>query len=151
MHKFGIIRALAAAVVLFGITAPTIWSQASAGATSSQGAQTSTTDETSNEANGSRISVDVLSDTQGVQFGPYLWNLLAQVRKSWPAFMPRDEAKQGQSTAVVEFAILPNGKIADGPKVASSAGDRDMDQAAIFAVRYWKSFDPLHGTFTANP
>jgi TonB family protein len=146
-RKFGIVRALAAAVTLSGIALPGGWSQVPAGAAWSPGTQTSTTGENSNEANGSRISVDVLSDTQGVQFGPYLRNLLAHVRKSWPAFMPNDEAKRGESTVIVEFEILPNGKIAHDAKIASSSGDAEVDQAAIFAVRYWKIFDPLPQEF----
>lgn len=72
--------------------------------------------------------VEILSDTQGVDFGPYLQDLLPKVRKNWYALIPSNaQTKKGK--LAIEFAVLKDGKIADMKLVATS-GDVALDRAA---------------------
>jgi len=104
---------------------------------------------TDHESDDARLSVELLSDGEGVQFGPYLRALLAEVRKSWPAFAPSQSATGPGSVSVV-FEVLPNGRLKGGPKIESSSGSANVDKAAIFAIQYWKQFDSLPAEFKGS-
>ena len=57
--------------------------------------------------------VEVLSDTQGVDFNPYLRRLLADIYRNWLPLIPEEAkpplSKQGET--LVRFTILPDGRI----------------------------------------
>jgi len=61
-----------------------------------------------------RGDVEVLSDTQGVDFGPYVSEVVKSVRMNWYKFIPEEARppvlKQGNVS--IEFGILPDGKVA---------------------------------------
>ncbi len=56
--------------------------------------------------------LEVLSDTQGVDFGPYLERVMQAVRMNWYAIIPEEARppllKKGK--VAIQFAILPDGK-----------------------------------------
>ena len=58
--------------------------------------------------------MDVLSDTMGVDFGPYLARVLHDVRENWYRIIPESARaplmKKGKVS--IEFAILKNGQVA---------------------------------------
>lgn len=86
-----------------------------------------------------KSSVELLSDPQGVDFKPYLLQILQSIRRNWFAVMP-ESARLGQrGTVVLQFAIAPNGKVL---KVAfsSESGARPLDRAAVAAL---SASDPL--------
>ncbi len=99
-------------------------------------------------------NLEVLSDTQGVDFGPYLKRVSDAVRRNWYTLVPEEarapELKRGK--VVIEFAILPHGKVA-GMKVAASSGDVLLDRAAWGGITASNPFAPLpeefHGPFVA--
>jgi TonB family protein len=99
-------------------------------------------------------NLEVLSDTQGVDFGPYLKRVSEAVRRNWYTLVPEEarapELKRGK--VVIEFAILPDGKIA-GMKVAASSGDVLLDRAAWGGITASNPFASLpeefHGPFVA--
>jgi outer membrane biosynthesis protein TonB len=66
----------------------------------------------------------VLSDTQGVDLGPYLTKVVDAVRRNWYTFIPEEarapEMKGGKLT--IEFVILPDGKVT-AMRVAAPSGD----------------------------
>src|SRR5208283_689508 len=59
-------------------------------------------------------NLEVLSDTQGVDFGPYLSRVVDAVRRNWYTIIPEAARapllKRGK--VAIEFAILPDGKVA---------------------------------------
>jgi hypothetical protein len=76
-------------------------------------------------------NIDVLSDTKGVDFRPYLSKQFQTIRANWYKYIPEEarapQLKSGETT--IEFAILKDGKIA-GMKIVQPAGSMPMDRAA---------------------
>jgi TonB family protein len=94
-------------------------------------------------------NLEVLTDTQGVDFGPYLSKVLEAVRHNWYVLIP-EEARRPQMKSgklVIEFAILPDGKVA-GMKLASSSGDVALDRAAWGGITASLPFADLPAEFT---
>jgi TonB family protein len=96
-------------------------------------------------------SIEVLSDTMGVDFGPYLKRLRDQVQQHWYPLVPqsamRPELKAGKVT--LTFAILRDGKIA-GLKIDTGSGSVALDRAAYGAITNSNPFPPLPQQFTGE-
>jgi len=90
----------------------------------------------------------ILSDTQGVDFGPYVQQTLKLLRRNWVAIMP-EEAKVGKEGKVsIVFNILRDGGLsAEGPKIEAGSGVEVLDNAAMNAVRFSEPFDALPQQF----
>ena len=92
--------------------------------------------------------MDILSDTMGVDFGPYLSRVLQNVRENWYNLIPEVARapimKQGKVT--IEFAIEKNGQIA-GMRLVSSSGDVALDRAAWGGITASNRFQPLPGEY----
>ncbi|MDR3747286.1 MAG: TonB family protein [Acidobacteriota bacterium] len=76
-------------------------------------------------------NIEVLSDTKGVDFRPYLSTVVETVRTNWYKFIP-DEARapvMKSGKVSIEFVILPDGRVA-GVKLTAPSGDSGMDRAA---------------------
>jgi len=75
--------------------------------------------------------LEVLSDTMGVDFGPYLTRVLHDVKVNWYNLIPESARaplmKKGKVT--IEFAILKNGTVA-GMRLVSTSGDVALDRGA---------------------
>jgi TonB family protein len=97
-------------------------------------------------APGNAGNVEVLTDTQGVNFGPYLKDALATVRKNWYALIPAD-AKTKKGNLAIEFAIHKDGSITN-LHLASASGDLSLDRAAWGAVTAAIPFEALPSAFT---
>ncbi len=98
-------------------------------------------------ANGKPLgAVDILSDTQGVDFGPYIKGLVENVRKNWLRLIPESAATKKGKLAI-EFAITKDGQIADMRLVASS-GDTQLDRPAWGSITACNPFKPLPEKFT---
>jgi TonB family protein len=82
--------------------------------------------------------IEIISDTQGADFGPYLTSVVSTIRKNWYNVIP-ETTQQKRGLAVIEFAILKDGKVA-GMKLASSTGDVPLDRATWAGIT---SSDPL--------
>jgi len=86
-----------------------------------------------------KSSLELLSDPKGVDFRPYLLQVLQNVRRNWFAVMP-ESARLGQRGRVVlQFAIAKDGKVT---KVVftTESGARALDRAAVAAL---SASDPL--------
>jgi TonB family protein len=90
--------------------------------------------------------LDVLSDTQGVDFGPYLQRILQDVRENWYRLIP-ESAEMKKGKLAIEFAITKDGKIADMRLVATS-NDAALDRAAWGGITASNPFPPLPSDFT---
>lgn len=91
----------------------------------------------------------VLSDTQGVDFKPYIQRIFQITQSSWKPLMPKEvEApvyKAGE--VVVRFKILPSGRLVDGCMVLEGrSGDTALDRAAWGAIQI-AVFPPLPAEF----
>jgi TonB family protein len=91
-------------------------------------------------------ALDILSDTQGVDFGPYLQRILQDVRDNWYHLIP-ESAEMKNGKLAIEFAITKDGKVADMRLVASS-GDVALDRPAWGSITASNPFPPLPNNFT---
>jgi TonB family protein len=91
-------------------------------------------------------ALDILSDTQGVDFGPYLQRILQDVRENWYHLIP-ESAEMKKGKLAIEFAITKDGQVADMRLVASS-GDAALDRPAWGAITGSNPFPPLPSDFT---
>src|SRR5246127_3488530 len=92
-------------------------------------------------------ALDILSDTQGVDFGPYLERILHDVRQNWELFIP-ESARMGKKGKLgIEFAITKDGQVAEMKLVATS-DDSALDRAAWSAIVHSNPFPPLPREFT---
>ncbi len=81
--------------------------------------------------------VEVLSDTQGVEFKPYLLELQKITKASWAPLIP-DEANPPirlAGEALIRFKILPNGRVMEGSmELEGRSGATVLDRAAWDAI-----------------
>ena len=91
---------------------------------------------------------EVLSDTMGVDFGPYLQRVVDNVRRNWYNLIPEVARppimKQGK--LAIEFAILKDGTIA-GQRIVAGSGDVALDRAAWGGISSSNPFPPLPTEF----
>lgn len=90
---------------------------------------------------------DILSDTQGVDFGPYLARVLQDVRQNWELFIPESARMGKKGKLAIEFAITKDGQVAQMRLVATS-DDGALDRAAWSAITQSNPFPPLPSQFT---
>jgi TonB family protein len=91
-------------------------------------------------------ALEILSDTQGVDFGPYLQRILEDVRENWYRLIP-ESAEMKKGKLAIEFAITKDGKLADMKLVATS-NDGALDRAAWGGITASNPFPPLPSDFT---
>ncbi len=91
---------------------------------------------------------EILSDTMGVDFGPYMQRVLHDVKQNWYAIIPESAMppllKKGKVS--IEFAILKNGQIA-GLRYVTGSGDVALDRAAYGGITASNPFPPLPGEY----
>jgi outer membrane biosynthesis protein TonB len=103
---------------------------------------------------GVKSNVEILSDTQGVDFGPYLGRVVHVFRINWYNLIPEVARppllKKGKVS--IEFAIMPNGSVA-GMRLVGPSGDVSLDRAAWGGITASNPFEPLpreyHGPYLA--
>jgi TonB family protein len=93
-------------------------------------------------------NMDILTDTMGVDFGPYLQRVLHDVKENWYRVIPESAeppiSKKGK--VAIEFVILKNGTVA-GMKLDGSSGDIPLDRAAWAGITGSNPFQPLPSEF----
>jgi TonB family protein len=93
-------------------------------------------------------TVEVLTDTMGVDFGPYLTRIEQIVKQNWYNLMPPSVyppiLKQGKLQ--IEFVILKDGKVS-GMTVHTSSGDVALDRAAWGSINASSPFPLLPKEF----
>lgn len=92
--------------------------------------------------------LEILTDTQGVDFGPYLQQVVHNIKQNWYAIIPERAQspllKRGK--VVIEFAIEKGGQIAR-LRSASTSGDEALDRAAYGGIKASNPFLPLPAEF----
>ncbi len=91
---------------------------------------------------------EILTDTMGVDFGPYLARITEIVRNNWYNMLPPSVyppiLKQGKLS--LEFYILKDGQVA-GLQVRTTSGDVALDRAAWGSITASNPFPPLPREF----
>jgi TonB family protein len=89
----------------------------------------------------------ILSSTEGVDFGPYIKDMLKSIQTHWYNVMPQ-EAMKGQASGQVSviFSIQRDGKLLYW-QIPASSGVQSFDEAARDAVRDSFPLEPLPSQF----
>jgi TonB family protein len=103
------------------------------------------------QATGAIGPMDVLSDTMGVDFGPYLQRVLRDVKLNWYNLIPEAARpplmKRGKVS--IEFAIMKDGRV-QGLTLTGTSGDVSLDRAAWGGITASNPFPPLPGEFRGD-
>jgi TonB family protein len=90
----------------------------------------------------------ILTDTQGVDFGPYLARVQQSIQNNMYVLAPEEVRppmmKHGR--VVIRFLIMADGKV-NGMNVESSSGDVPMDRASWGSITASSPFGPLPQEF----
>jgi hypothetical protein len=86
---------------------------------------------------GAAGGAEILSDTQGVDFGPYMQKLIRETYRTWDPLIPEEVnppiLKRGECEIV--FTILPNGRLQPHAMILTGrSGDVALDRAAWGAI-----------------
>ncbi len=97
---------------------------------------------------GLNTGVDILSDTMGVDFEPYLKKILRDIYHTWLPLIPEEARpplnKQGET--LIRFTILPDGRIG-AMQLDGSTQDQAIDRAAWGSITGVGQFPPLPSQF----
>jgi hypothetical protein len=82
---------------------------------------------------GAAGGAEILSDTQGVDFGPYMQKVIRETYRAWDPLIPEEVnppiLKRGECEIV--FTILPNGRVQAASMILTGrSGDVALDRAA---------------------
>ncbi len=91
---------------------------------------------------------EILTDTMGVDFGPYVTRILQTIKQNWYSILPPSVfppiRKQGKLT--IDFVILKDGKVS-GMTLHTPSGDVALDRAAWGSITASNPFPPLPKEF----
>ena len=97
---------------------------------------------------GMQGAVDILSDTMGVDFGPYIQRVIWDTKRAWYPIIPEEARspinKQGK--VLIRFRIMPDGSVED-MQLESPSGDVPLDRAAWAGITGASPFPPLPKQF----
>jgi TonB family protein len=91
----------------------------------------------------------LLSDAQGVDFRPYLAEVLAAVKRRWFAIMP-DAVRQGRTGRVGVQMVIPRDGSLGKVVFVGTTGVPALDNAAIAAISAASPFPPLPREFRGS-
>lgn len=91
----------------------------------------------------------ILSDTKGVDFGPYLARVIIAVRNNWYSMIPESARLGEKGRVAIIFEIVKDGSVPQIRLVATSGAD-PLDRAALGSIRASNPFPPLPTEFTGN-
>lgn len=98
-----------------------------------------------------RGDVEILSDTMGVDFGPYLARVLYVIKKNWYNLIPEVARpplmKKGK--LIIQFAIMKDGSV-QAMALQAGSGDTYLDRAAWGGITASIPFDRLPPEFGGN-
>jgi len=97
---------------------------------------------------GMGYGVQILSDTQGVDFTNYINRLLATLKRNWEYVMPESARMGDKGVVFTSFQIYPNGSVtAPDPLLDRTSGKEPLDNAAMSAIHASNPFEPLPSQF----
>lgn len=91
--------------------------------------------------------VQILTDTEGVDFDPYIKRLLATLKRNWEYVMP-ESARWDKGVVYTTFQINRDGGIpSPDPILERTSGKEPLDNAAMSAIHASNPFEPLPAQF----
>lgn len=93
-------------------------------------------------------AIDILSDTQGWDYAPYLQRVVEEVRINWEHLMPESVMMGKKGKLAIEFAIMRDGSIRGMIIDPPGSGDVALDRAAYGGITGSSPFPPLPSEFT---
>ena len=100
-------------------------------------------------ARGMGSGVDILSDTEGVDFNPYLQKILREIYETWLPLIPEEARpplnKQGE--ALIRFTIMPDGTIGTNMHLDGSTHDDAINKSCWGSITGVGQFPPLPKQF----
>ena len=91
-------------------------------------------------------NVELKSDPMGVDFRPYLIQVLAAVRRNWTAVMPESVKMGLRGHVSIQFSIGRTGAVLK-LVYAEQSGTRPLDEAAVAGISASNPFPPLPAEF----
>jgi len=96
-----------------------------------------------------QCDLELLTDTDGIDFNGYLRTVFISVRQNWYAVMPPSVETGQQGVNRVEIRVMQDGKIPeDFLKLTGHSGKEDFDRASLTAVRASAPFGHLPEKFS---
>jgi TonB family protein len=94
-------------------------------------------------------NLQLLSDPKGVDFKPYLIQVLNAVRRNWMAIIPESARMGRRGTVLIQFIIDSHGGV---PKlvIADASGTEAFDRAAVAGISASSPFPPLPTDFKGD-
>ncbi|MGB9458977.1 MAG: TonB family protein [Bryobacteraceae bacterium] len=92
------------------------------------------------------VNMELKSDPMGVDFRPYLLEVLAAVRRNWMAVMPESVKLGLRGHVSIQFAIGRAGAVLK-LVYAEQSGSRSLDEAAVAGISASNPFPPLPTEF----
>ena len=97
---------------------------------------------------GAQGGVDILSDTMGVDFGPYIQRIVWDTEQAWWPIIPEEARppfnKQGK--VMIRFRIMPDGSV-EGMTLEGPSGDVALDRSAWAGITGASPYPPLPKQF----
>jgi TonB family protein len=94
-------------------------------------------------------NLELRSDPQGVDFKPYMMQVLAAVRRNWFAVYPETARMGARGQVVLEFAIAKQGVVTK-VILPGQSGSKPLDEAAIAAISASNPLPPLPKDFKGD-
>jgi TonB family protein len=94
-------------------------------------------------------SVELKGDTQGVDFKPYLIQLIQTVKRNWMAVMPESVKLGRRGKVVLQFSIANDGHVVK-LVYAQNSGSDALDKAAVAGISASNPFPPLPREFKGD-
>jgi TonB family protein len=92
--------------------------------------------------------VEMLTDTQGVDFNDYLHRVYITVKQNWYAVMPASVSLGDQGVVSLQFKIYRDGTVTESdPQRVFGSGKEPLDRAAVSSIRASNPFPPLPPAF----
>jgi hypothetical protein len=93
-------------------------------------------------------AIQMLTDTEGVDFNDYLRRVYITVKQNWFAVMPASVQLGDQGVVSLQFKIMRDGSVPDSdPQRVFGSGKEPLDRAAISSIRASNPFPTLPAQF----
>lgn len=92
--------------------------------------------------------VQMLTDTEGVDFNDYLRRVYITVKQNWFAVMPASVELGERGKVSLQFKIMRDGSVSEGdPHLVFGSGKEPLDRAAVSSIRASNPFPQLPSQF----
>jgi len=98
--------------------------------------------------NAMKSDVEILTDTMGVDFAPYMQRVIQAIRENWYTLIPESARSPlfKQGNVYIQFIIGKDGKVS-GMRLEGPSGDVALDRAAWGGITASNPFPPLPQQF----